>query len=1009
MGDSAVHSTLASLLRATEHLKIVISDVVEAHGTGDSTDEGRPGVARSRTGRKGLAVVASGEEQAAILVWQDAAGPVVTQVMPVLASFELSFEQTRKMQSGFLISFSAPSLPSSPASHSPFTSSFSFICDSLTPEITEFIAELKRLHKLAALKDWSASSGSHEWARAYLPLTHRTPLASLNWSLPSPLSPHSPSSPLSLNSPDARASSSTYIQEAQGAMERWLVDRIRERENEFLEKEEIRIWCTTFNVNNKLPKPDGSDVRPWIESSDIAEILVFSFQELDLSAEAMLRYTPYREEAWREAIEAAMGDRRAVYEKLHSRQLVGALILIYVRRDVREHITTVSSNSFATGLMGLMANKGVVGARFRYKDTPLTFLNSHLAAFTQNVNQRNAQVRDTAAQLLFPLADGESRDPWTPNLRPGGERPLGEGSSIWDSGVLVWMGDLNYRVDLPRPEVIRMIRSKEWDLLLRFDQLNIQKAHGLAFCEFEEARIAFPPTFKFDVGTSDYDTGEKQRVPSWTDRILWLSLNEGDVVAESYISHPEVLLSDHKPVSAMLRVPVYAVLHRKRNEVQQEVIAELDKFDNDSLPDVKILPGPSVEFGRIEYGKPAKMEIELANVGQVLSPWSFVLKPGSATLTPPWLHIFPTSGLILPNERTTITLTVNATSSSASSLNFPLPSSEGLSELLVLSIEKKDLFLAVSAREYIPTVFGSSLEHLVRLRDPIRSTNEEERQKIAAFVASLRKPEAARTEQEKRSEEDWGSVSVPRPLHRLMSFLAEHGLHVENLFCASGDAELVEVVRECLDTGVDLPADRLLPASSTHTPLTNEDEGTEKEHLRDAVAALQHLESDIGAMALSATSVPPAAPEILTATSPRVIADEEVGWDIGLHSVADCLLRFLESLEEPVITFALYPRAIRVETRDEAYSVVQDLPEAHANTLLYLMAFLRVLLGQTTDAAAKAARADRLAVVFSAVLLRRPPGAQPERVDPATVPRRKKAFVLMLLQEDSTSHIAKQP
>jgi hypothetical protein len=58
------------------------------------------------------------------------------------------------------------------------------------------------------------------------------------------------------------------------------------------------------------------------------------------------------------------------------------------------------------------------------------------------------------------------------------------------------------------------------------------------------------PTYKFDKGTMEYDTGSKKRVPAWTDRILFNSKNELVQLIE-YQSVPSVSFSDHKPVFAV--------------------------------------------------------------------------------------------------------------------------------------------------------------------------------------------------------------------------------------------------------------------------------------------------------------------------------------------------------------------------------------------------------------------------------------------------------------------------
>eukprot|EP00461_Guttulinopsis_vulgaris_P006960 UN07002 len=56
--------------------------------------------------------------------------------------------------------------------------------------------------------------------------------------------------------------------------------------------------------------------------------------------------------------------------------------------------------------------------------------------------------------------------------------------------------------------------------LLQLDQLKHQVDQNNIFYGFNEGIIAFPPTYKYDPGLQCYDTSPKQRIPSWTDRIL---------------------------------------------------------------------------------------------------------------------------------------------------------------------------------------------------------------------------------------------------------------------------------------------------------------------------------------------------------------------------------------------------------------------------------------------------------------------------------------------------------
>ena len=69
----------------------------------------------------------------------------------------------------------------------------------------------------------------------------------------------------------------------------------------------------------------------------------------------------------------------------------------------------------------------------------------------------------------------------------------------------------------------------------------------LVFKNFVEAPLNFYPTYKYDIGTSNYDTGRKQRPPAWTDRILYV---ERGLECLEYSSEDNIQSSDHRPVYA---------------------------------------------------------------------------------------------------------------------------------------------------------------------------------------------------------------------------------------------------------------------------------------------------------------------------------------------------------------------------------------------------------------------------------------------------------------------------
>ncbi|KAK6353636.1 hypothetical protein TWF696_005598 [Orbilia brochopaga] len=265
-------------------------------------------------------------------------------------------------------------------------------------------------------------------------------------------------------------------------------------------------------------------------------------------------------------------------------------MFVFISPDIASQITTPSGTTVGTGLMGYMGNKGgalgriVVGglpaagisppsledASIEAKDaaeqergTTVLFVDCHLAAFPNAVDRRNWDYAEIQRRAYFhpkplPISGGGSVPESVAAAHPNGY-PFNE------CDLIIWAGDLNYRLDMPGDEIRRSLhkflppeedgsdpslttstsdnspdpsdesgsnsnhisesnRTFEETIahLLEKDQLRKQQTNGKAFQFYHEGKILFLPTYKYDVGAiSTFDTSEKARAPSYCDRIVW--------------------------------------------------------------------------------------------------------------------------------------------------------------------------------------------------------------------------------------------------------------------------------------------------------------------------------------------------------------------------------------------------------------------------------------------------------------------------------------------------------
>ena len=469
---------------------------------------------------------------------------------------------------------------------------------------------------------------------------------------------------------------------------------------------DIRISVGTFNVNGHLPPDDIPTLiglKKWLRAEHDPDLIVLGFQEVDTSSGAYLYYSPAREDAWTRVITQALGRRATLYRKCAAKQLVGLLLLVFVRTELEPAVTEVAAASVGVGLGGFVANKGAVAVRMKVRERSLCFVNSHLSAFEglQAMERRCWDWNEIYKRLRFRLAHSHMDDFWeTPkgdvaekgedggsdgasvatehganpfktaqdvqeeasserggsevqqqaagsqgespdsdaangvesNLSALGGAPASDGTApaadddaqpdltaawrpsdsldasthaehaIMSHDVVIHFGDLNFRLDLSHAEAHRLIRERQYALLHRYDQLESLRTSGTLLDDFDEGQISFAPTYKFDRGTDRYDTSDKQRVPAWTDRVLWAVTRDWDdttskdkmesggerggegedggsatgeeradaegtaeerlkqkrqgVLLQSYEAIPDIKFSDHRPVRATFLVRI---------------------------------------------------------------------------------------------------------------------------------------------------------------------------------------------------------------------------------------------------------------------------------------------------------------------------------------------------------------------------------------------------------------------------------------------------------------------
>lgn len=289
----------------------------------------------------------------------------------------------------------------------------------------------------------------------------------------------------------------------------------------------FRIFLMTWNLSGLSPEALKSKLRPIFAKIQKynPDIVYFGFQELvELKMKFKSMMSLLNVDKIIRDWKLIFAENLSNYKIYFDENIIGLQSFLLVRSSSNNAVLSIDPQLIKLGMMNI-GNKGAIKLVMNFNGYLIEISNCHLSA---GQNEESYQGRLKDLQAIF-----------AKNVETI------EGSRI-NCGFL--LGDFNFKVRNNIPEVLQILKSAKdpYKMLQNFDELTDACRILPEINHFREEKVCFPPTYKYFMGESEFDTSS-DRTPSWCDRIIYSSNRLQSFKIIDYFAIP-LHVSDHLPV-----------------------------------------------------------------------------------------------------------------------------------------------------------------------------------------------------------------------------------------------------------------------------------------------------------------------------------------------------------------------------------------------------------------------------------------------------------------------------